>query len=614
MRALQDSISPAARFLARHSAIIALAVFAAVGFAVFDDYGVAGDEWLQRSIGYASFNYILGYEDELSGYRYPSIERFYGVAFEVPLIAIERALGLEDSRDVYLSRHLTAHLLFLAGGFFAWLLAYRLFGSRLIALLAMLLFLLHPRLYAHSFFNTKDLPFLSAFTLALYLTHRAFRRDTVWAFALCGAGVGLLVNVRIIGVMLIPAVLGMLALDAFHAVKRGDGSVKHILASASAFLTAFAAVFYAAWPLLWREPLGAIEALGTMSQYPHHWPTLFRGETVRWPNVPWDFIPTWILITTPPVALLLAALGIGQLARLCAARWGDALANSTARFGLLAVGCLTLPAVAAVALNSNLYSGWRHMYFLYAPLLVLAAFGLRALAEIPKASFRAGAFAAAALGIALAVVQMVQIHPYQNEYFNSLVDKGGLVDRWDMGYWYLSRKEALETLLTMQPSGPVAVAGAVGLRTNMWIIPEDDLGAGCISTRNFRHSASPRTVSPTRTGETSPSGSARFTAFPSPLSWTGAPSPKPPAKRFTRRRGRPNRRRAPADSTCTRTAASSFTSKTAARRKTRADGSACTYSPPNKAICRNGRGTRAWDMNLSTLTSLNAARYSTASA
>ena len=255
MRALQDSISPAARFLARHSAIIALAVFAAVGFAVFDDYGVAGDEWLQRNIGYASFNYILGYEDELSGYRYLAIERFYGVAFEVPLIAIERALGLEDSRDIYLSRHLTAHLIFLAGGFFAWLLAYRLFGSRLIALLAMLLFLLHPRLYAHSFFNSKDLPFLSAFTLALYLTHRAFRRESVWAFALCGAGVGLLANIRIMGVALIPAVLGMLALDAFYSMKRG-GVVKHILANASAFLTAFAAVFYAAWPLLWREPLG----------------------------------------------------------------------------------------------------------------------------------------------------------------------------------------------------------------------------------------------------------------------------------------------------------------------------------------------------------------------
>ena len=87
----------------------------------------------------------------------------------------------------------------------------------------MLLFLTHPRLYAHSFFNLKDLPFLSMFMVALYLTHRAFRRDAVWAFALCGAGVGLLANIRIVGLMLFPAVLGMLALDAFYAMKRGGG-------------------------------------------------------------------------------------------------------------------------------------------------------------------------------------------------------------------------------------------------------------------------------------------------------------------------------------------------------------------------------------------------------
>ena len=472
MKKLPRSLTPPANFLARHSAIIALAVFAMVGVSVFDDYGVAVDDLFQRDIGYVSFNYILGYEDELSGYRDPPIERFYGVAFDVPLIAIERALGLEDSRAVYLSRHLITHLFFLAGGFFAWMLAYRLFGSRLIALFAMLLFLLHPRLYAHSFFNTKDPTFLSMFMIALYLTHRAFRRESVWAFALCGAGVGLLVNIRIMGVMLIPAVLGMLALDVFYAMKRGDGGgVKHILANICAFYIMCAATLYAAWPLLWREPLGAIEALGTLAQHPSHIPTLFRGETVRWPDIPWDFIPTWMLITTPPVALPLAALGIAYLARLCAVRLRDALANSPARFGLLALACLTLPVAAAIALNSNMYDDWRHMYFLYAPMCVLAAFGLRALAYLPSPRLRAAAFALAALGIVAAAVQMVHLHPYQNDYFNSLVDKSGLAGRWEMDYWDLSRKEALEALLTMQPTGRLAVLGG---NFALKIIPEDD--------------------------------------------------------------------------------------------------------------------------------------------
>ena len=468
-----NPLTPPAAFLARRSALIVLAVFAVAGAAVFDDYGVAGDEWQQRSVGYASFNYILGDENALLGDR--DHNRFYGVAFEAPLIAVERLLGLEDIRDVHLSRHLITHLFFLAGGFFAWLLAYRLFGSRLIALFAMLLFLLHPRLYAHSFFNSKDLPFLSVFMIALYLTHRAFRRDTVWAFALCGAGAGLLVNIRVLGVVLPPAVLGMLALDAFYAAKRGMGA-KRMLANACAFSTICAATLYAAWPALWRDPSRAIDAFAAMSRHPNHIVTLFRGELVQWPSVPWDFIPTWMLITTPPVALILAAVGIAGVARLCAADRRAALANSTARFGLLAVGCLILPAAAVIALNPNLYDDWRHVYFLYAPICVLAAFGLRWLADIPKPRLRFAAFATAALGIALAAVQTVSLHPYQNEYFSPLVDKSGIADRWQMGYWAVSYREALEAMLT-RTDGRVAVVADLDqdrVERNMALIPKDE--------------------------------------------------------------------------------------------------------------------------------------------
>ena len=460
MRTLPDSLAPTARFLARHSAVIALALLAAVGLAVLDDYGVSGDDGPQRIIGYASLDYILGNEDalteEFTGGRY--IERFYGVAFEVPLVAVERLLRLEDPRAIYLSRHLITHVFFLVGGFFCWLLAYRLFGSRLVALLAMLLFLLHPRIYAHSFFNTKDIPFLSMFMIALYLTHRAFRRDSAWAFALCGAGVGLLADIRIMGVMLFPAVLGMLVWDAIRAAIRDRwGSAKRALANAGAFSLASAATFYAAWPALWRDPLFAIEAFETLSSHPIHVATLFRGEAVRWPNLPWDYIPTWTLITTPPLALALAAVGIGHLARLCAARWRDMFANSTARFGLLTAACLTLPVAAAILLNSNLYNGWRQMYFRYAPTCVLAAFGLRTMAALPKPRLRAGALALAAVGVAAIAVQMVRVHPYQNEYFNFLVDKSGLADRWQIAYWGVSHKEALERMLELHPQGRVSV-------------------------------------------------------------------------------------------------------------------------------------------------------------
>ena len=46
-------------------AAVALALFAAVGVAVLDDYGEAADEDKQRRIGLAAVNYLLGDTDAL---------------------------------------------------------------------------------------------------------------------------------------------------------------------------------------------------------------------------------------------------------------------------------------------------------------------------------------------------------------------------------------------------------------------------------------------------------------------------------------------------------------------------------------------------------------------
>ena len=255
--------------------LIALALFALAGLIVLDDYGVSVDEGWQRDTGYASFNYILGDPDA----RLPETDhnRFYGVAFEIPLILAERALGLDDSRSVLLSRRLISHAFFLAAGFAAWLLVYRLFASRAIALFATLIFLLHPRIYAHTFFNTKDPPFFAMFMVALYLIHRAFRRDSVWAFALCGAGAAILTNIRVFGAILFAAVLGMLALDLIRALfSRDDDSAaapRRVLANAAAFALAGVLTLYATFPLLWDDPLALADAFPALANHPAQIPT-----------------------------------------------------------------------------------------------------------------------------------------------------------------------------------------------------------------------------------------------------------------------------------------------------------------------------------------------------
>ena len=445
-------------------AVAVLAVFAAVGVAVLDDYGVSSDEIMQRALAIVAARYVLG-DGALIGEE--SHNRYYGVSFEAPLFLAERLLGLTDSRAVHLLRHLLMHLFFLTGGFFCWLLTHRLFGDRRLALFALLLYLLHPRLYAHSFFNSKDVPFLAMFMIALWLVERAFRRDTAAAFALCGAGVGVLVDLRVMGLALFAAVPGLRALDLLLA--RGGAGRRRALVTGAVFVLAAVGTRYAVAPWLWSDPFAVVDAFKTLARHPAHNGTLFQGELVRWPSIPPHYLPTWMAVTTPPAALLLALAGAAAVVRRGAARPRDVLRNTGLRFEWLLLACLVLPPAAAVALNSNLYDGWRQMYFLYAPLCLLAACGLRGLlaaARRPWPRRATGVLAAAALaGMA---VDVVRLHPYQAAYFNFLVDRSTperLRARYDVLYYGTERREGLEYLLARYPDETLYV----GSGEDLWL-------------------------------------------------------------------------------------------------------------------------------------------------
>ena len=360
-------------------ALALCALFAVAGVAALDDYGAIGDEAAHRQIARANAYYITtGDISEISQHG-DIAYRYYGIAFDMSLFLTERALGLQDSRHIYLTRHLTMHLLFIAGGFACGMLGYRMLGSRWIALFAMLIFLLHPRLYAHSFFNVKDVPFAVAMIIALYLTHRAFRKDTLGAFLLCGIVAGFAINLRPFALMLPPMILAMRGLDMWQASREER---KRILATAGIFAAAALGTVYIIHPYYWDNPLRFIEGVRVLSQHPTILNNLFMGEIYRSDAVPWNYIPVWFAITAPPVALLAGAIGCLAVCWRAIARPLNALRDREIRFGVLLLGCFAMPIVVVIALQSTLYNDWRHMYFLWGPFCLLGAVGLRAIASI----------------------------------------------------------------------------------------------------------------------------------------------------------------------------------------------------------------------------------------
>ena len=475
--------SPIRRLAAHWPLALVCALFLFAGAFALDDYSRAHDAGHQRAIGNAALDYLAGDGERAFDQLLIAHDRYYGAVLEAPLVLLERVIGPERQRDVYRSRHLLRHLLFLTGGVFCYLLVLRMFASRPLALLAMLLFLLHPRIYAHSFFNPKDVPFAAMFMVSLYLVHRAFRRDTLAAFILCGVAVGLLTNLRIMGVILFAAVLAMRALDLAFAGS-ADGRARPLL-TGGAFALAAALTYYASLPVLWTDPFGRFaELTGVLGAHPNEAFNLFRGEWLYSPNgPPWDYAPVWVGITTPPATLLLALIGTLALAWRGLRRPRDVLRNGPLRFGFLLAILPVATVVAIVVLETNVYGAWRHLYFLYAPLIVLAVL---ALPLLRGRWMRAAAHALAAAAIAVALVSLVRIHPYQPNYFNVLVDRTTperLNSLYAVRYWSTGLP-ILKDIIRDHPSG------ALHLSVYRWhlhraMLPTDDRQR-IVPTRDFR--------------------------------------------------------------------------------------------------------------------------------
>ena len=444
------------------------ALFLVAGLAIVDDYGVSVDTRTLRFIAISTLDYIL-HDDP--GWLRVAADRFHGAAFELPLLLLtERALGLEDPRHVYLARHVLTHLFFLLGGFCCYLLALRLCGDRLVALLVMLLFLLSPRLYAHSFFNSKDPMFASAFVMALLFVSRVFDKDSLGNYRQCGAMAGLLVHLRIMGAVLFAVVLLFRAWAWFRA--EGPAARRRATATIGVFALWGVVVLFISLPYLWGDPVGRLaEYWTTYADHPTVFQELFRGKVFSGAALPWDYVLRWFAISQPPVTLLLGLLGMGALGlaaggvvrRGADARPGAAQGVAELRFGVLLAACFALPLVAFALLRPTTLNDWRHFYFLHGPFCLLATFALMGLRQLSARGLRkrwvggaAGALTAAGLGAA--ALEMAQIHPNQHLYFNFFVDRKTpewLNERYETDYWDMVVRQGYEHILRREPASNI---------------------------------------------------------------------------------------------------------------------------------------------------------------
>ena len=281
-------------------------------------------------------------------------DRDYGVAVELPLLALEALFRVEDKKDVFVFRHLLTFLLGVAGAFAVHRLASRRFLDWRIGLLAALFFVVSPRLFADSFYNSKDGAFMAVFAVAMATTVSFVLRPGIVTALLHALASGLAIDVRIVAVMLPLATLAILAV---RLVKR-ELPLRATLQALAVYIVLMLAAVVSMWPWLWSDPIEHFaQAFANMSKFRWNLNVLYMGEYIRSNQLPWHYVPVWIGITTPLLYLLLFVIGaIGTLTvvvRRNVTLWkGEAELQDVIFLGLFAA-----PILAAIVTRAVLYDG-----------------------------------------------------------------------------------------------------------------------------------------------------------------------------------------------------------------------------------------------------------------
>ncbi len=460
-------------FLKKHKAACVIFVLSlGLGFVLFGDYGIAWDEPLQRVIGQRSYDYVFRGDNTLNDFK----NRDYGVAVELPLIFLEKIFGMNDTRDIYQMRHLTIHFFFLLSAFVFYLLIWILYRNKPLAVFGYLMLLLSPRIYAQSFFNSKDIPFMCMFILCFLVCAIAFRDKKIRHFVLFGILSGLLINIRIMGI-LIPVVVTMLIMiDMISGTYRKKMLINYIV-----YMVLTITITIVSWPWLWQDPAGHFRiALSNMSKFRWDNNILMNGDFVRASAVGWKYLPQWFGLTTPVIYFLLGIVGFVYLILRFFRKPLDFIRQTNDRNQLIYLICFAGPVMAVIILHSVLYDGWRQMYFIYPAFLLLAVYGL---SSLMSARIFSGDLPKVAVSIMLIVsftgtgFTMIKSHPFEDVYFNFLLSKKHqyLRKTFELDYWGTSFKQALEYIVARDrsPVLKIKVANLPGEYNSYILKPED---------------------------------------------------------------------------------------------------------------------------------------------
>ena len=445
-------------------------IFFLIGLLTFRDYGMWGDEEFQRFSGFYWLNYVLSFTsfDELKNITalkidqiidftlpHPKNHPYYGIIFDLPAAFLESIFQIEDPKNYFHFRHFLNFTLFFVGSIFFYKLLLNRFSNYNVSLIGTLFFVLSPRIYGNSFYNNKDVVFLSLITIALYYSFKALDKPSYKNLLIFSIFAALSTAHRVLGILLPVSFITFYLLSVLSNNKNLN----------NLFGMIFFCVFYfifsiLLWPALWSNPIeNLISAFSWFSSQILEIPMLFNGKYVNTSFLPYNYIFTWIFITTPILYTILFIIGYFQIFRRFFLKFLNIKDNTyyydlwrgvNEKKDLFILFNITGVISYLILSNVILYNGWRHLYFTNIFIIYIATYAFyRVDLNLQSKSKNKFHYYISILFLITIIYKMTIYHPFQKIYFNNYFNEITHLN-FEIDYDGLSGKKFLKEILVLE--------------------------------------------------------------------------------------------------------------------------------------------------------------------
>lgn len=427
--------------------------------------GMSGDEVEHYTQAEKVYNYYASGGDDKSALKSEAL-KLYGQSFDLLTYAFNKWFHVDN---IYESRHVMNSVFGWFAILFCALIAVEIAGWTS-GILALLLLFFSPGFLGHSFNNPKDITFAMAYIFAIYAMIRFIKKlpkINIKSLVLVFLSTGFAISIRIGGLMLIAYLFLFVGLYCLYAVPfkqlfSKDGM--QLIRKLFIFLIATSIAAYILGILFWPFGLEApmsnpLKALTMMTNFGSSIKQTFEGVQIWSDQVPWYYSSKYILISVPIVVIIGFITSFIYL-----------LIKKQQKINLflelILLFAIIFPLFYIVYKHSNVFGGWRHVMFVYPPLVSLSAVGFGILhRHIKNKKAVYFFFLILALLFINPVKHIIKNYPYQYVYFNELVGGvKGAYGQYETDYYYNSLKASSEWLIreakldTINPKNKIIVA------------------------------------------------------------------------------------------------------------------------------------------------------------